>query len=79
MILNGTFTFISLESRTANGKTYNNVNIESEDGSLMRLGVEDQCINALQKYRKYDGSFRVGAFKGEMFMRLVAVSPVPQK
>lgn len=76
MIVNGRFTFISMESRESNGKTYYNANIESEDGSLMRLSVEDGCINGLQKYKPYDGSFKIGAYKGEMFMRLVSVVPV---
>lgn len=76
MIVSGRFTFISMESRESNGKTYYNANIESEDGSLMRLSVEDGCINSLQKYKPYDGAFKVGAYKGEMFMRLVGVTPV---
>lgn len=80
MILSGQFTMISVESRESNGKMYHNVNIESEDGKLLRVGTTEEVVPKLKKYQKHLGHFDIGTFKGELFMRLVdAVYPVPVK
>ena len=80
MILNGVFTMISVESRENNGRTYHNVNIESEDGKLLRVGTTDEVVEKLKKYQKHLGFFDIGSFKGELYMRLVdAQYPVPAK
>ena len=71
MKLTGQFVMISTESRESNGKWYHNVNIEAEDGKLMRVGVEEHVLPELQKYQKHNGWFEVGSYKGEMYMRLV--------
>lgn len=76
MLLYGKFTMISLESRTKDGRTYNNVNIEADDGKLLRIGVEEAVINKLQKYRRHEGYFEVGAFNNNMYMRLVDATPI---
>lgn len=79
MKLSGTFTMISVESRESNGKMYHNVNIEAEDGKLLRLGVEENVLPDLKKYQKHQGWFEVGSFKGEMFMRLVDAAVIGAK
>ena len=71
MTLSGVFTMISVESRESNGKWYHNVNIEAEDGKLLRIGVDEKVLPDLQKYQRHNGWFDVGSFKGEMYMRLV--------
>lgn len=76
MKLTGIFTMISVESRESNGKWYHNVNMEAEDGKLLRVGMEQDCINKLKKYEKHTGYFDVGSFKGEMYMRLVDAEPL---
>lgn len=71
MQLEGLFTFISLETRERDGKKYYNVNIESQDGSLMRLATNEDVVAGLQKYQKYKGYFKVGTYNNAMYMRLV--------
>ncbi len=72
MILQGSFVLISVESREgSNGRMYYNVNLESEDGKVNRVGVNEEVVPVLtEKYKKYDGFFDVGSYKGEMYMRL---------
>ena len=76
MKLTGIFTMISVESRESNGKWYHNVNMEAEDGKLLRVGMDQGVMNKLQKYQKHTGCFEVGSFKGEMYMRLVDAEPL---
>ncbi len=76
MILSGKFIMISVETRESNGKVYNNVNIEAEDGKLLRLSVNEDVVPKMQKYHLHNGFFDVGSFKGEMYMRLVDATPV---
>ena len=76
MKLTGFFTMISVESRESNGKWYHNVNLEADDGKLLRVGVEQGVINKLRKYEKHNGTFDVGSYKGEMYMRLVDAEPI---
>lgn len=76
MKLSGQFVMISVESRESNGKWYHNINMEAEDGKLLRIGVEEHVLPDLKKYQLHQGWFEVGAFKGEMFMRLVDATPV---
>lgn len=71
MILNGNFVMISVESRESNGKWYHNVNMEAEDGKLMRVGTSENVLPELKKYQLHNGTFEVGSFKGELYMRLV--------
>ena len=71
MILNGKFVLISMEKRESNGKLYYNANIESEDGKILRVGCDaDTANNVSQKYKEYNGLFEIGAYNGNMFMRL---------
>ena len=81
MKLTGIFTMISVESRESNGKWYHNVNMESEDGRLLRIGVEQDVMGKLKKYEKHNGYFEVGSFTGkdgkpQMYMRLVDAEPL---
>ena len=76
MRLVGNFVMISVESRESNGKWYHNVNMEADDGKLLRVGAEPDVLNKLQKYQKHIGQFEVGSYKGEMFMRLVDADQV---
>lgn len=71
MILAGKFTMISIESKTRDGKTYFNVNVEAEDGKLLRIGVDENVLNKLHKYQLHNGFFDVGSFNNNLFMRLV--------
>lgn len=71
MTLSGTFVMISVESREKDGKKYFNVNIEAEDGKLLRIGSNEQTVAGLQKYKKHQGWFDIGTFDGKMYMRLV--------
>lgn len=75
MYLNGVFTMISVESRESNGKTYHNVNIEDEEGKLLRIGCDPAVVPDLRKYQLHQGQFAVGIYNGQMFMRLVAAAP----
>lgn len=79
MVLRGIFTFISLEIRERDGKKYYNVNIESEEGSLMRLATDEQVVTGLQKYQKYTGFFKVGTYNNSMYMRLVGTELLQEK
>lgn len=72
MILKGEFVLISVESRESNGKVYHNVNLESDDGKVSRIGVDAEVVPVLdKKYQKYEGFFNIGTYDGKMFMRLV--------
>ncbi len=72
MILKGEFILISVESRESNGKVYHNVNLETDDGKVTRIGVDAEVVPALDsKYQKYEGHFLVGTWDGKMFLRLV--------
>lgn len=74
MTLQGRFTFISSEVRDGkDNKKYYNVNIESEDGQLMRLGIEPDIITKMQKYKSYNGYFGVNTYNNSMYMRLLEV------
>ena len=77
MILNGKFVLISVEKNDSkDGKTYYNANIETEDGTVTRIGCDAYVAGVLtDKYKTYDGFFEVGSFyskdKGnQMYMRL---------
>lgn len=79
MTLEGKFTFISLETREKDGKKYYNVNIESEEGGLMRLSTDGDVVAGLQKYQKYKGIFKIGTYNNSMYMRLVGAEPLTGK
>lgn len=79
MKLSGQFVMISVESRESNGKMYHSVNIEAEDGKLLRLGVDEHVLPDLHKYQLHQGYFDVGSFKGEMYMRLIDAAVINQK
>lgn len=79
MILEGSFVFISAEKRESNGKKYFNVNLEAEDGQLLRVGTEEHLLTAMEKYKKYTGFFTVGSFNNQLYMRLSEVRPFASK
>ena len=76
MTVTANFIFISASVREVNGKTYHNVNIESDDGEIFNLGSDPEVIGRLQKYQKYTGFFNVRVFDRNMYMRLTDVKPV---
>lgn len=76
MILSGKFTMISVETKERDGKRYFNVNIEAEDGKLLRIGSDEKTVSKLKKYQKHDGWFDVGSYNGNMYMRLVDAVPL---
>ena len=75
MKLQGKFTMISVETRERDNKRYNNVNIETEDGQVIRLGVDEQVIPKMKKYQQYLGCFLIGTYNQNMYMRLIDVLP----
>lgn len=79
MKLEGVFTFISMQERESNGKTYYNANIESVDGGLLRLSTNGDVAKVLQKYRKHKGVFNVGTYNNQMYMRLESAELLPEK
>ena len=79
MVLEGLFIFISLETREKDGKKYYNVNIESQEGSLMRVSTEEAVAKVLQKYKQHKGFFKVGTYNNSMYMRLVGAEPLAGK
>lgn len=79
MLLEGLFTFISLETREKDGKKYYNVNVESEEGSLVRLSADEEVVGKLQKYQKHKGYFKVGTYNNSMYMRLVGAELLAKK
>lgn len=79
MRLEGVFTFISMEERVRDGKTYYNANIESVDGSLLRLSTNSDVAKILQKYRKHKGVFNIGTYNNSMYMRLDSAELLPEK
>lgn len=75
-MLEGKIVFISYEKRESNGKVYHNVNVEFDNGRLMRLGCDPSVVDLMEKYKSYIGHFEFGLFNNQMYMRLVGVSPV---
>ncbi len=76
MILAGKFIMISIESNTRDGKTYHNVNVEAEDGKLLRIGADEVVLNKLQKYQLHSGFFNIGCYNNNFFVRLVDATPI---
>lgn len=72
-MLNGKCVFISSESRESNGRVYHNVNLEMEEGNLIRVGVDEMTLSKMQKYKEYLGYFEVKMWNRELNLHLVDV------
>jgi len=69
-MLQGKFVFISVESREFNNRVYHNVNLEMEDGQMIRIGAADGVVERMQKYKAYTGFFSVRMFDGRLAVTL---------
>lgn len=72
-MLTGNFVFISVEERESGGKIYKNVNLEMDDGQMLRIGVDDGVVEQMKKYQSYTGFFKVGMFGRDVYIRLAGV------
>lgn len=80
MILSGKVTFISSTSRTKDGKTYFNVNLESvDDGKIYNMSAPADVLPKMQKYQSYLAFFDVRTWERNIILSLVDVEALPGK